>query len=74
VIRSAIKLPYVVIVGVLLTAVLGTVAYRQLPAHLLPTFDTPAVQIVTFYPRHAAHGDGARHRQPARALDQGPSL
>ncbi|MCK6553263.1 efflux RND transporter permease subunit [Candidatus Binatia bacterium] len=49
-IRRAIELPYVVIVGVLVVAVLGTVSYRQLAADLLPVFDTPAVQIVTFYP------------------------
>jgi len=49
-IRRAIDLPYAVIVGVLLVTVLGGVAYRQLPADLLPVFDTPAVQIVTFYP------------------------
>jgi multidrug efflux pump subunit AcrB len=49
-IKRAIGLPYVVVVGALLTSVLGLTAYRQLPADLLPTFTTPAVQIVTFYP------------------------
>ncbi len=49
-IREAIQLPYLVLVGVLVVAVLGVVSYRELPADLLPTFDTPAVQIVTFYP------------------------
>jgi multidrug efflux pump subunit AcrB len=49
-IRRAVDLPYIVIVAVLVVAVLGIVSYRQLPADLLPTFTTPAVQIVTFYP------------------------
>jgi len=39
-----------VIVGVLVAAVLGVVSYQRLPADLLPTFNTPAVQVVTFYP------------------------
>ena len=49
-IRGALKYPYLVIVGVLVALILGVVAFRELPADLLPTFDTPAVQIVTFYP------------------------
>ena len=49
-IRRAIQQPYLVLVGALLTAVLGLVAWRQLPTDLLPTYNTPAVQIVTFYP------------------------
>jgi multidrug efflux pump subunit AcrB len=49
-IKRAIGRPYVVVVGALVTSVLGLTAYRQLPADLLPTYTTPAVQIVTFYP------------------------
>jgi multidrug efflux pump subunit AcrB len=49
-IRRAIQQPYLVLVGALVTAVLGLVAWRQLPTDLLPTYETPAVQIVTFYP------------------------
>lgn len=49
-IRGALKQPYLVIVGVLVTLVVGVVSYRELAADLLPTFDTPAVQVVTFYP------------------------
>jgi len=49
-IKRALELPYLVVVGALVTAVLGYVAYDELPADLLPTFTTPAVQIVTFYP------------------------
>ena len=49
-IRAAIRYPYIVLVGALLVLVLGAVSYRELPADLLPTFKTPAVQIVTFYP------------------------
>jgi len=50
VIQRAIERPYVVLVGALIVAVLGGVAYRKLPADLLPGFRTPAIQIVTFYP------------------------
>ncbi|MFT4571390.1 MAG: multidrug efflux pump subunit AcrB [Hyphomicrobiaceae bacterium] len=49
-IRAAVRLPYVVLVGALTVAVLGGVAWRSLPVDLLPTYETPAVQIVTFYP------------------------
>jgi len=49
-IRAAIRYPYIVLVGALIVLVLGVVSYRDLPADLLPTFKTPAVQIVTFYP------------------------
>ncbi len=49
-IRRALELPYLVIVGALITGVLGVLSYNRLPADLLPTFTTPAVQIVTFYP------------------------
>ena len=49
-IRAALKNPYLVIVAALATVTLGIVSYRRLPADLLPIFNTPAVQIVTFYP------------------------
>ncbi len=49
-VRLALKNPYLVIVFVLATLVLGVVSYREIPADLLPIFETPAVQIVTFYP------------------------
>ncbi len=49
-IRGALQYPYIVIVGVLIAMVMGVVSYQKLPADLLPTFTTPAVQIVTFYP------------------------
>jgi len=49
-IRTALKNPHLVIVFALGALVLGTVSYRKIPADLLPIFDTPAVQIVTFYP------------------------
>jgi len=50
VIRAAIRYPYIVLVGGLIVLVLGLVSYLDLPADLLSTFKTPAVQIVTFYP------------------------
>jgi multidrug efflux pump subunit AcrB len=50
VISGAIKNPYVVVVAVLAIAVIGYASYDRIPADLLPVYDTPAVQIVTFYP------------------------
>jgi len=50
VIKQSIRRPYLVAVGAALVAVMGFLAYRNLPADMLPVFDTPAVQIVTLYP------------------------
>lgn len=48
--RRILGLPHLIIVAALMTVVLGGYAYTKLPADLLPQFDTPAVQIVCFYP------------------------
>jgi multidrug efflux pump subunit AcrB len=49
-IRTALKNPHLVIVLALASLVIGVVSYKKIPADLLPIFETPAVQIVTFYP------------------------
>ena len=49
-IRIALRNTYLVLVAALLVVVIGVVALRGIPSDLLPVFDTPAVQIVTFYP------------------------
>jgi multidrug efflux pump subunit AcrB len=49
-IRLALKNPYFVVVVALLVVVLGATSLVQLPTDLLPIFDTPAVQVITFYP------------------------
>src|SRR5262249_54236862 len=49
-VKAALRNPHAVIVGVLLVAVLGTVAALRLPTDLLPQFKTPAVQVLTLYP------------------------
>ncbi len=49
-ISAALRNPYLVVVLALLLLVLGVVCYTEIPADLLPIFETPAVQIVTFYP------------------------
>ena len=49
-IQAAIKNPYLVVVIALAILVLGGFSYTKIPADLLPQFDTPAVQIVCFYP------------------------
>ena len=38
------------VVSALAFGVLGVVAFQRIPRDMLPIFDTPAVQIVTFYP------------------------
>jgi len=49
-VKAALKNPYAVIVLALTILVIGLMAIFQLPTDILPTFKTPAVQIVTFYP------------------------
>ena len=49
-IEVGLKNPYLVVVLVLGTMVIGLRAMMDIPADLLPQFETPAVQIVTFYP------------------------
>ena len=49
-IKKAIQNPYAIAVASLSTIVLGITCYQRIPADLLPIFQTPAVQIVTFYP------------------------
>jgi multidrug efflux pump subunit AcrB len=57
-IRTALNNPHLVIVAALAILVLGSVSYvgvpalgiQPIPRDLLPTFKTPAVQILTFYP------------------------
>ena len=49
-VQAALKNPYLIVVIALAITVLGGYSYQKIPADLLPQFDTPAVQIVCFYP------------------------
>src|SRR5437764_2858660 len=49
-VKAALKNPHAVIVLALAILVIGLTAIAKLPSDILPTFKTPAVQIVTFYP------------------------
>ncbi|MEE8170515.1 MAG: efflux RND transporter permease subunit, partial [Phycisphaerae bacterium] len=49
-IEVGLRNPYLVAVLVLAVIVVGVVAMTRIPADLLPQFNTPAVQIITFYP------------------------
>ena len=49
-IRTALKNPYLVVVMVLMVIVIGLTSISRIANDLLPTFTTPAVQIVCFYP------------------------
>ena len=48
--RRILGNPHLIVVTALMTVVLGGYASTRIPADLLPQFDTPAVQIVCFYP------------------------
>ncbi|MFN8006803.1 MAG: efflux RND transporter permease subunit [Terriglobia bacterium] len=49
-ISSALRNPYAVTVGALTVLLLGIVALTRIPTDILPTFKTPAVQVLTLYP------------------------
>src|SRR5438093_9058404 len=49
-VKAALKNPHAVVVLALAILVIGLTAVSKLPTDILPTFKTPAVQIVTFYP------------------------
>src|SRR5881397_573335 len=49
-VKAALKNTHAVIVLALAILVIGLTAIAKLPTDILPTFKTPAVQIVTFYP------------------------
>ncbi|MBI3840057.1 MAG: efflux RND transporter permease subunit [Planctomycetia bacterium] len=49
-VRVAVSNPYLVIVLCLLIVVIGYVSLTRIPVDLLPSFKTPAVQVLTLYP------------------------
>src|SRR6266481_1296606 len=49
-VKYALKNPYAIIVMALAILVIGLTAIYRLPTDLLPTFKTPAVQVLTLYP------------------------
>ncbi len=49
-VRGSLKNPYLVVIGALTVILLGAVALSRIPTDILPTFRTPAVQILTLYP------------------------
>src|SRR6266568_6162581 len=49
-VKAALKNPHAVIVLALAIFVIGLTAISKLPTDILPLFQTPAVQVVTFYP------------------------
>jgi multidrug efflux pump subunit AcrB len=49
-VRVAIFNPYLVIVLCLFIVVIGYVSLTRVPVDILPTHDTPAVQVLTLYP------------------------
>ncbi|MDA2919082.1 efflux RND transporter permease subunit [Desulfobacterota bacterium AH_259_B03_O07] len=49
-IRGALENPYAVIVLAITIIVVGITVLTRIPVDILPMFNTPAVQVVTFYP------------------------
>src|SRR5216684_477613 len=49
-VRGSLKNPYLVVIGALTVILLGALAVSRIPTDILPTFRTPAVQILTLYP------------------------
>ncbi|MFQ5664864.1 MAG: efflux RND transporter permease subunit [Candidatus Binatia bacterium] len=49
-VQAALRAPYTVIVAVLAAVVVGITSLGRMPVDILPQFETPAVQVVTFYP------------------------
>jgi multidrug efflux pump subunit AcrB len=49
-VRASLRNPHAVIVLALAILVVGLTAVVRLPTDILPTFRTPAVQVLTFYP------------------------
>jgi len=49
-IEGSLKNPYAVVIGALTVLLLGFVALTRTPTDILPTFKTPAVQVLTLYP------------------------
>ncbi len=49
-VRASLRNPHAVVVLALGILVIGLTSVGQLPTDILPTFKTPAVQILTFYP------------------------
>ncbi len=49
-VRTSIFNPYLVVVFCLLTAVIGGITITMIPVDILPSFKTPAVQVLTLYP------------------------
>src|ERR1041385_4088378 len=49
-VRGSLANPYAVVIGALTVTLLGVVALGRIPTDILPTFKTPAVQVLTLYP------------------------
>jgi len=49
-VKAALKNPYAVVVMALAILVIGVTAITHIPTDILPTFKTPAVQVLTLYP------------------------
>ena len=48
-IRFSLRNPIAVTVSMLTLLILGTLSFRLIPIDILPVFNSPAVQVLTFY-------------------------
>ena len=49
-VRLAIRNPYLVISFVIMLSILGVLTITRIPVDILPAFNSPAVQVMTYYP------------------------
>src|SRR5713226_8719884 len=49
-VQAALKNPFAVAVMALVIVIIGITVLNRIPVDILPSFQTPAVQILTFYP------------------------
>ena len=49
-VQAALKNPFAVAVMALVIVIIGVTVLNRIPVDILPSFQTPAVQILTFYP------------------------
>ncbi len=74
-IRASLRNPHAVVVLALGILVIGLTSVVQLPTDILPTFKTPAVQILTARPGSAGPDTGSqRRRHGRRGVRQSPVL
>ena len=56
-IKTSVKRPFLVFVGVIMVLVLGAVAFVKMKTDLLPSINMPYAAVITTYPGAARRGE-----------------